>query len=193
MGYLWKITFIRNFISRGALKDVFKYDMGKDSCFIGNMGGGRKIPQVWVSNGEKPRMSDPILMRDFSTFALIVVLKKEQAIDDTDIHPFISSANIPARILSAENVVYLRVDGKSNESLLDSKTTESVYWVCDKNMLAQEGITPISGYDATSIKTKIGQSAKYVIVRPDFYIHSVARNENELQSNLSQLAEYFRA
>ena len=191
MGSLWLIPFIRKWISRKAFNDRFKYTMSGDSCFVGKMSGGVKIPQVWVSNGGKPCLSDTALMKDFSRFALIVVLRKGEVIDDAQVRSTIASANIPPGLFTAENVVYLRVDGRSKNLLLDSKTTESIYWVCEEKALEQEGITPIPGYDALTIQRKVGQYAKYVVVRPDFYIHSVARNESELQSNLMELAEYF--
>jgi hypothetical protein len=39
----------------------------------------------------------------------------------------------------------------------------------------------------------IGKKTKYVIVRPDFCIHSMASNERELVENIKEIRRYFGA
>jgi hypothetical protein len=191
MGILWMIPLMATWITRRLFTEKFQFEMFEDSCFDGTKGGGIKIPQVWVSNGEAPCLSDTVLFKDLSKLALVVLVRKKEVVDERAVRAIIASAKMPCGVLDTANVVYLGVDGKDQEMVLTSNKTESVYWICDEKVLVEERITPIRGYDALNVPKKVGQSAKYLIVRPDFYIHSVAKNEDELRSNLVEVANYF--
>lgn len=46
---------------------------------------------------------------------------------------------------------------------------------CNREELVRAGVEPMRGYDERSFERRVGAKAKYVLVRPDCFVHSVAR------------------
>lgn len=68
-------------------------------------------------------------------------------------------------------MTYLCLAGSGNA---DQKQ-QTYYTCCKSEELLREGITPIKGVTTRQrCKNRLGKLAKYVVLRPDFFIHSVA-------------------
>ena len=144
------------------------------------------MPQIWIRRGDqKPRLSDEVFHRDASRLALVAIVKGENEVDEISMAKAIGRMALPGDLLGGENVTYLCL------GLSRSTKDSQVYRPCGREELLAEGIEPMIGYDPHTLAKRIGRAAKYVIVRPDFFIHSVASSVEELFSNGKTIAEYF--
>jgi hypothetical protein len=90
-----------------------------------------------------------------------------------------------------DDVTFYHCLGKDG-GLSDPEMAVAEVYPCTTEELAGEGITPIRGYKPTAVQDRVGPSATLVLVRPDFFVHSVASDVKGMAENLQKVGEYFR-
>ncbi|KAF8854801.1 FAD/NAD(P)-binding domain-containing protein [Acephala macrosclerotiorum] len=191
MRFLWCMPAAVKFITRSTLGDTFRYQDCHGSFALGQRGGGWKLPQIWIQKGEdKPELSDAVFIRDLSRLALIYIVRGYEEVEEKALAECIQKMAFPGEVFTKQNVTFLHID---NEIPDPNKTAvfQEHYHTCGAKHLLMHGIKPINGYDEKSLERRVGKRAKYVIMRPDFFIHSVASNEEELLENAGQIARCF--
>lgn len=186
MGLLWCIPGVPFMMTRYTMGDRFRYQQFDGLFALREKGGGYKMPQIWIRRGdENPQLSDEVFHRDASRLALVSIVEDEDIVDEISMAKTIGRMALPGDLLREKNVTYLCL--RLGKSTKDSQ----VYRPCGRDELLAEGIEPMTGYDPHTLAKRIGSAAKYVIVRPDFFIHSVASSVEELFGNGRVIAEYF--
>ncbi|KAK3367751.1 hypothetical protein B0H63DRAFT_565657 [Podospora didyma] len=191
MRLLWAFPTIVRFRTNRSFKDKLAFDHTTcpDGFFLGNAGGGRKIPQIWVrKHKEEPRLSDSGLLRNLSHLSLLVLARNASDFDRTEIAGVLKVSDLSDDILTMEDVTYYDINNMYTEQ---SDSGIEAYHPCTTEELRKEGITPINGYEHTAMQDRFPRSAKFVLVRPDFLVHSVAANGDELLANLQQARAYW--
>jgi hypothetical protein len=117
--------------------------------------------------------------------ALVSIVEDEDDIDEIGMAKTVNKMALPGDLLGEQSITYIFL--KSSKSTKHSQA----YRPCGREELLAEGIEPMIGYDPHTMSKRIGKMAKYVITRPDFFIHSVATNEEELARNGKTIADYF--
>lgn len=194
MRVLWWFPSIARFRTRRAFRDKLIYNSKTcpDGIFLEKAGGGRKVAQIWVRRkGETPILSDGAFLRSLPHFGLIVFVRCPADADPKDVEEAIRAADLPEEIISAKDVTYYCLNPQAGETLSKLGMEQQAYYPCKLEELSEEGITPIMGYRETAVQDRYASSTKYVLMRPDFFVHSVAANAGELQANLQKLKEYF--
>ncbi|KAK0646764.1 hypothetical protein B0T16DRAFT_327700 [Cercophora newfieldiana] len=195
MRLLWKFKSIVWNRTQIAFRDklVFDHKTCPDGFFLGQSGCGRKVAQVWVrKGGEAPRLSDSALLRNLSHISLLVFVRDKSdsmAVLRGEIAAALKQADLPGDLVTMDDVTFYNVSGGKVEDV-DVESAE-VYHPCTTEELAAEGITPIRGYRHTAVQDRFDSSACFVLIRPDFFVHSVATNGEELLENLRRLGGYF--
>ena len=188
MQLLWTIPGMISLFTHKAFGDTFKFTDCANGCFITAKGGGRKLSQIWIRKlGGAPQLSDEIFFRQRSKFAMLVMTKQHEVIDLNLISNLIQEAGFPQGILSIDSVTFLEDRAPINETEDQKRSEAAVYYPVSAKELELEGITPINAYDERTLSRRVGGSAKYVIVRPDFFIHSVATTPEEFKQNAKLL------
>ncbi|KAI9835131.1 MAG: hypothetical protein M1819_002500 [Sarea resinae] len=191
MGILWCVPAIVQNITRSTLGDTFRYEKCEGGFMLRERAGGSKLPQIWIQReGQVPELSDTVFISNMARLALVVVLRGDETADLADVEKSIEKAALPGGILTKESVTFLRLDSLE-ASLQDEKISQREYRPCSHKDLVAQGIQPITGYDEKTLERRIGIGAKYVIVRPDFYIHSVASDETGFSENVQEIGRYF--
>ena len=190
MRLLWLIPAITDFFAYQAFGDHFRFRDCANGCFISSNGGGRKLPQIWIRKpGSSPQLSDDVLFRQKSMFAMLVISKRQGPIALDVVADLIANAGFPPKILSTDSVTFL-LDSLQQSETGDQEISEAeFYHPCSIKELEATGITPINGYDEKTLMRRVGSSAKFVILRPDFFIHSIAATPTEFQQNAKVLLE----
>jgi hypothetical protein len=85
------------------------------------------------------------------------------------------------------SVTFLCHHLRSENNVAVNETSYPVYYPCRRVELAAAGISVIKGYNETSLSTRLGSSARFVIARPDFCVHYVARSAEDFQRNAKEL------
>lgn len=177
--------------TKKAFKDKLVYNSKTcpDGFFLESQGGGRKVAQVWVRRvGEEPRLSDTVFLRHLSHLSILVLVRSPQDIDSASIAEAIRASGVSSMILSTEDITYLDLSGRLQAQ---QETGKRIYHACPTSELLMEGITTLRGYHEDAIQNRLQKGVKYVLLRPDFFIHSVAMDLPGLQRNLGTVREYF--
>ncbi|KAB5546807.1 hypothetical protein GE09DRAFT_1035118 [Coniochaeta sp. 2T2.1] len=185
MRVLWWFPTIAHYKTHQAFRDklVFSQETCPDGFFLGDAGGGQKIAQVWVRQpGCKPQLSDSAFLRDLSGLSLLVLVTEQSWINRQDIARLLEEADLPDGLLRVENVSFYQLDGDN---------ARTAYYPCSADDLVREGIKPIQGYACTAVEDRLGHGVRLVLLRPDFYVHSVAASIEEMAENLRKVKEYF--
>jgi hypothetical protein len=193
MWILWCIPGLPQMMTRSAMGKTFQFKDCEDSFALQKRGGGWKLPQIWVQAGKsKPELSDGVIIRDVSHLALFVIVRGQEQVDEARMAEVTSSFSIQGQNFVERNVTYLSLD-REGGIMPKSSSLPQLYYPCSSQQLKAEGIYPVKGYDEGSMERCIGKKAKYVIVRPDFCIHSMASDERELVENIKEIRRYFGA
>ncbi|KAF9895305.1 hypothetical protein FE257_000209 [Aspergillus nanangensis] len=193
MRFLWLFRRGARWRTRRAFKDklVFNDRTCPDGFFIQQSGGGRKIAQAWVSQRGQgvPQLSDQVFLRDLSRLSIVVLVRSPVDAVQSTLAKVIKQSGIPDEILTEDSITYLDV---SKDGVLGEEY--DVAWrPCSGSELQDIDITPISGYQKEAIQNRLPPSTKYILLRPDFFIHSTSTDVSGLQRNLQQVKEYFEA
>lgn len=190
MRALWFIPGIVAFLTYQAFGDHFRFSESANCCFLASKGGGRKLPQIWVRKMRgPPQLSDDIFFRQRSKFALIVVNKPNEPIELDDVSSLIAEAGFPPEILSMDSVTFLLEGNQQSQTEDQGKLGAAAFYPCSAAELKAAGEVPINGYDEKSLTRRLGPRAKFVIVRPDFFIHSIAADVAEFRRNAKTLLD----
>ncbi|KXG48295.1 Monooxygenase, FAD-binding [Penicillium griseofulvum] len=191
MRLLWWLPGGAKIRTRRAFKDKLIYNSTTcpDGFFLQSAGGGQKIAQVWVQQQGKdlPQLSDEVLLRDRSHIAVLVLVKKASDFDPASVDTAVEELKIPGDLLASENITYINLTGGN----LTSKNGVTAWNPCSADALEQADITPVLAYNKDALQSRVPSSAKYVILRPDFFIHSVASDLRGLKANLQHAKDYF--
>lgn len=192
--FLWWFPIVAYRRTHQAFRDKLIYSVNScpDGFFLESAGGGQKMAQIWVkSDGEKPRLSDEVILRDLSRLTILVIVRKPEDINAAPIEAALRAAELPEEVITISGVRHL-CHTTSKHLLPKHDTAGELIYPCNNEELAIEGITPLAqGYKEKSLEDRLGPKTKYVIVRPDFFVHSKARNLDELSRNLGRVKEYF--
>lgn len=194
MRVLWWFPSIAHYKTHQAFRDklIFNHQACPDGFFLPGAGGGQKIAQIWVRQpGQKPRLSDTAFIRDMSCLSLLVLVRDEPRFDPAQVMELLREADLPEGILTMGNVTFYHVNCQGAGLAMNAKSGSAEYYPCTTEELVREGVNPIQGYSSTAVEDRLGSSASLVLVRPDFYVHSVASNIGGMATNLQHVREYF--
>ncbi|OBT98290.1 hypothetical protein VE01_03179 [Pseudogymnoascus verrucosus] len=193
MRILWSVPGFAHFRTKAAFRDKLIYNT--QSCpggfFLESAGGGRKVAQIWVRRpgpGHKPTLSDRVFLRNLSHLSILVLVRKPEDIDPAGIEEVLQVSKLSEQVLTMQDITYLYLNS-TQQPLYEND--EHIYYPCKVDELTVEGITPIRGYHETALQNRLHKSAKYILLRPDFFIHSVTPDLGGLLANLKKVREYF--
>ncbi|CBF79156.1 putative monooxygenase [Aspergillus nidulans FGSC A4] len=198
MRVVWLFPCLARWRTRRAFRDKLIYNARTcpDGFFLEQKGGGRKVAQVWVRRRDTaPVLSDTVFLRNLPRLGLIVfvrsVVDAETAVGEVD--EAIYQAGVSPELLTTMDVTYYCLASKGIVAKVLEKLglVDQTYYPCREEELKEEGISPIRGYCETAVQDRYPSSTKYVLMRPDFFVHSLAANGRELRANLQAANEYF--
>jgi hypothetical protein len=159
----------------------------ENGFFLPASEGGRKLLQIWIQSQDgNPQLSDSVIFREESKLALLVLIENEAEARPAEIRQMLKEANLAEEVLSMTSVTFLCRHPKSEVNAV-TEVSSPVYYPCTRAELATAGITPIKGYKETTLIARLGRSARFVIARPDFLVHSIAISAEEFQRNVEEL------
>lgn len=195
MRILWWFPSISQFRTRRAFRDklVFNSQTCPGGFFLQGVGVGRKIAQIWVQRpGEEPKLSDEVFMRNLSHLALLVFVRGPADINMDAIEAVLQAARVPEQVLTLKDVTFFhRVESEQCCSPGVQMQKDVCYCPCTAEHLLKQGVYPIRGYREAAVQDRFDKSAKYILIRPDFFVHSVAADLPQLCANLDKVTEYF--
>ena len=195
MRVLWWFPAIARFRTRQAFKDklIFNQTTCPDGFFSEKAGGGQKVAQVWVRRaGEAPRLSDSAFIRDLSRLSLLILVRNPSDIDSAKVAEVLQASGLPEDLISMDEVTFFDISGSVKDLDANAKLGGEIYRPCPAEELVKEGIKPIQCYSPAYIQNRLHKSVKFVLLRPDFFVHSVASDFDGLSRNLQEVRDYFR-
>jgi hypothetical protein len=187
MRLLWMIPRMRARITRQAFADRTQLTKCENGFFLPASGGGRKLSQIWIqSSGGSPQLSDSVIFREESKLALLVLIENTAEARPAEIKQMLKEASLGDEVLSMTSVTFLCRHPRSEINAV-TEVSSSVYYPCTRAELATAGITPIKGYSETTLRSRLGRSARFIIARPDFLVHSIAISAEDFQQNVEKL------
>ncbi|KAK2811067.1 hypothetical protein FQN50_002402 [Emmonsiellopsis sp. PD_5] len=194
MRILWCFPMIRRFRTWRAMRDklVFNSKTCPDGFFLEKAGGGRKVAQIFVRRrGECPVLSDTVFLRNLPHMGLLVLVRSPTDGDPNVVEDVLRAADLPETILSSEDVTFFCINSQAGDSLAKLGVEKKTFYPCTAAEASSEGMRIIKGYNQSAVQDRFARSVKYVLIRPDFFVHSVASNAEELSTNLGKVKEYF--
>ncbi|PGG97441.1 hypothetical protein AJ79_09202 [Helicocarpus griseus UAMH5409] len=196
MRILWWFPSIARFRTQRAFRDKLVYNETTcpDGFFLEKAGGGRKVAQIFVrrhGEGERATLSDGVFLRHLPRMGLLILVRGQEDGDPKFVDEVLSLANAPEHIIAPEDVTFFCINEQAGESLVKLGAGKRTYYPCSEKELLEQGITPIKGYRETSVQDRFDRAVKFVLIRPDFFVHSVAADAGELKENLEKVKEYF--
>jgi hypothetical protein len=119
--------------------------------------------------------------------ALLVLVEDATEVRPVEIKQMLKEGDLGDEVLSMSSVTFLCHHSKSKSNAMVDETACPVHYPCTRTELAAAGISAIKGYNETSLKTRLGASARFIIARPDFFVHSIARTAEEFHWNAKEL------
>ncbi|EED14951.1 conserved hypothetical protein [Talaromyces stipitatus ATCC 10500] len=195
MRVLWAIPGVAKWRTQMTFRDKLAYNGQScpDGFFLEENGGGRKIGQAWLANttdaAVPPQLSDEVIFRDLSRLSILVLVRTSVDIPSKSVlGDVLRISGIPVEVLGEENITYLDI---SKHGVPVSGKNDQIWRPCSTNELEAKGIQPILGYNKSAIHNNLPFSARFVILRPDFFIHSIAGDLDSLRRNLGRVKQYF--
>ncbi|KAI1767047.1 monooxygenase-like protein [Hypoxylon sp. FL1150] len=174
------------------------YKQVEDGFFSKKHGGGGRLAQIYVhSKNQTPILSDELIKSVDTVMTLLIVargsgadlgaemLAKLSADLDAEAQAALRTVKLERSVLSEDSIRILSADS-------DTDTDLRVYSPTPSRRLAEMGITVKKGYSTQNYMARFGPTAKFVIVRPDLYIFSLASNARELAECLDILRVMLR-
>lgn len=159
------------------------YKQVEDGFLSTKHGGGGRLAQIYVEQQNQPPMlSDELIKRADTVMSLLIIVRGSGA----DL-----GAELVAEAKEALRAVKMERSVLSEDSIRilspDSGTDAQVFYPTPSRRLAELGITIKKGYSAHNYLARFGPTTRFVIVRPDFYIFSLANDVEELVECLEML------
>jgi len=193
MRLLWQFKRIARYRTQNAFRDklIYTHETCPDGFFLGQAGGGRKVAQIWVrKEGQEPKLSDAAFLRCLSHLSLLVLVGDDAHSGLRDeVAAALKESDLQADLLTMDGVSFYQKSGSRSQGA--EVGSLDCYHPCTAGQLAGEGITPLKGYRHTSLQDRFGPTTRFVLVRPDFFVHSVASDVGGLLENLRKVKEYF--
>jgi 2-polyprenyl-6-methoxyphenol hydroxylase-like FAD-dependent oxidoreductase len=189
---LWYIPGVAGKVTQAAMGDHTRLSACEYGCFITHRDGGRKLAQIWVqAHGGKPQLSDEVFFRQRSKFALLVLCKTGCEIGINQIEEVVENMGLPSEFIGIDSVTVLADDPGRIASNSPSNTDFVICHPCSAAEVEASGKQVVEGYDQGCLRRRCGTNAYFVLVRPDFIIHSIASNPEQLKQNTSRLLKLF--
>jgi hypothetical protein len=188
MRLLWAMPGMAARMTRQAFGDHTCLTSCANGFFLPTSGGGRKLAQIWIqSKHSSPQLSDSVILREECKLALLVLVNDATEAAPEDIKHMLREADLGDAVLPMSAVTFLCRHPRRESSAAVNEIAYPVYYPCRRGELAAAGIDAIKGYNEMSLVSRLGSSARFVIVRPDFFVHSVARSVEDFQRNAKEL------
>jgi 2-polyprenyl-6-methoxyphenol hydroxylase-like FAD-dependent oxidoreductase len=188
-----------------AWGDISGYQSAKNGFYLKQYAGGKKLAQVYgvaeLTNDESSKsptrrkmlLSDHIIHSVPTALTLLVCdqvtpqenSKLNRLLEDVQLHPL---------ILSKQSVIHFNSKYVSRKgSLSSSDKVVSVSWSPIPAELTM-GSVLLPGYNPKTFQNRLGgERSKYVIIRQDSIVFSIANDLQQLQSCLEMLKVYISA
>lgn len=192
MRVVFAIPIVASMLTRRMFGDNLQLTACSDGFFLRNAGGGRRLTQIWVQGRDgSMSLSDNVILRQSSRLALLVLVDRPTQATSSEMLRLLRSANFAEDIISMHSVTFLsRYPATKNDDSKNHHPVEGLYYPCTRSDLEKAGIVVMEGYNEKSILTRVGETARFVVVRPDLFIHSVARTVEELSQNLADIKDF---
>lgn len=154
--------------------------------FLHDYGGGRRLPQIYVNTlFESQVLSDSIFTAQDSPLRLLILHRDSQS-PENGLKDLLSDVGVPEEILSPKSIIHMSITPCRPERTgpCAEPETRKVSPAPLRNLSEKEARP---GYDVAAFENRLGKEARYVIVRPDFYVFAVARSLGELRGCLEGL------
>jgi 2-polyprenyl-6-methoxyphenol hydroxylase-like FAD-dependent oxidoreductase len=184
---LSSVPILRTTINPVANADRAGYKSTPSGFFLADYHGGGKLAQIYVETETSPRiLSDEIFNRKQTTMTLIVVGQSSPE-EVNNLQTLIHTANIHPSIISDDSIVFYspRLSLMHGQGFSKLSKHQTFFPVPQEQLEKDNAI--LEGYCVDSYLDRMGKRAKYVIVRPDTIIFSVAKNASELARCLELL------
>jgi hypothetical protein len=192
MRLLWLIPGMPARITGQAFGHSTRLAQCENGFFLPAAGGGRKLSQIWVQNRDgRPQLSDSVIFREESKLALLVLIDDATEVRPAEIKRMVKEADLGDEVLSMSSLTFLCRHPKSDNYAVPGEISSAVYYPCTRAQLTQAGIIAIKGYKETSLSTRLGSAARFIVARPDFFVHSVARSVEEFHQNANDIRKSF--
>ncbi|KAI1370323.1 monooxygenase-like protein [Hypoxylon crocopeplum] len=157
--------------------------------FMPEFGGGLRIAQIYVeSKHQLPILSDELIRRTDTVFTLLVIGRGDYENMVAEAQAALKSVDLDQSVLSEKSIRIFLPD-----NLLTPSTSEvEAYFPTQTQHLIDLGIAVKSDYSASNYVQRIGSATRFVIVRPDFHVFSLAKNTQELVECLTSLRQRLR-
>ena len=166
-----------------TLEEKKGYRGMKDGFFLTQYGGGGTLSQMYVCSSDRcPILSDGLLQHGRTVMTLLV-LNPGNADEVEGVKNILTQSEVPLSMLSKESVVLLSTS-KQQPSIIDLGVSK-IYQPCSKY-----GAVDSESLSSQSVRAYVGRftsGAKYIIIRPDLIIFSVAKTFPELEMCLGLL------
>ncbi|KAI8176867.1 hypothetical protein K4K48_004435 [Colletotrichum sp. SAR 10_66] len=164
-----------------------------DGFFLKAYNGGARLAQIYVrsSLGQSPMLSDNLLRQCGTIFTVLVISNghpTETNESYAETKEAISGASLDPNVLSEESIVVYHLQGEELDTTSKlSKGEQSELEVFSPVPTSEIEASLAPGYNSTSYLSRLGSSAKFVILRPDMFVFACAKSKNELAHCLDQL------
>ncbi|KAI1635446.1 monooxygenase-like protein [Biscogniauxia mediterranea] len=160
------------------------YKPVKDGTFSAMFCGGGRIPQIYFqSEGRCPILSDSLLSQSPTAMSLLLVARDDnptRLLDEAT--KTLSCFNIGQSVLSEDSLIIL---SPTRHTTYGGKL--EVYYPASRDDLASVNIHVPPTYNESNYLSRFKPDTKFVIVRGDFYIFSIAKDSSELAECLVAL------
>jgi hypothetical protein len=150
--------------------------------FLSQHGGGLRFPQVYVDTLlQGTVLSDSFFLSAASPMQIVVLVRNNDTpgFARRTIAALLRKHQIPEGVISPDATSILSLTPCCPESIGS----------CAERSIRKASVTPIKrlskrdarpGYDIDVFDSRLGKDIRYVILRPDFYVFAMAREEDEL-------------
>ncbi|KAI0599778.1 monooxygenase-like protein [Biscogniauxia sp. FL1348] len=160
------------------------YKPVKDGAFSDTFGGGGRIPQIYIqSEGRCPVLSDSLLSQSLTAMSLLLVYRDgdpTRLLDEAK--KTLSCFNIGRSVLSEDSIVMF-----SPTKLTKDGDKWEMYYPASRDDLASLSIHVPPTYNESNYLSRFKPDTRFIIVRGDFYIFSIAKDSVELAECLMVL------
>lgn len=152
-------------------------------------GGGKRLPQIYVETlfGRKV-LSDCIFGSQDSPLRLLVFVTstKTPGLGLQSLQTMLAKSNISPVVLAPNSIAVLSREPCRPESVGIFSNNLIIISPTPLEQLSNKQARP--GYNVAAFQERLGVSARYVIIRPDFFTFASAKDEKELELCLGELS-----
>ena len=165
--------------------DIIGLRAPKRALHLAKYNGGFKVAQIHLhSTDGKSLLSDELLFNHGSILTLLVIGDSDGR-DRSMVRDMVEASGMPREVLSAEGVHFINTKQPWQASISGDSSA------CLNGEQRGLPVTffPSTQEDAATIRSRLGWSAKFAIVRPDYVVFATATSLDELSRHLQSLRE----